>query len=62
MSDASAGPQEIDRQWAALAAKVRLPWWYTGLFTLAMLGLFGLPLTNRFTSWEVGNWAVLWPP
>jgi len=61
VSDASAGLQEIDRQRIALAAKVRLPWWYTGLFALAMLGLFGLPLINRFTSWDVGNWAVLTP-
>jgi len=61
VNDASAGLQEIDRQRIALAAKVRLPWWYTGLFALAMLGLLGLPLINRFTSWEVGDWAVLWP-
>jgi hypothetical protein len=61
VSDASAGLQEIDRQRAALAARVRLPWWYTGLFALAMLGLFGLPLIDQFTSSDVGNWAVLWP-
>jgi hypothetical protein len=57
MSDVSAGLREIDRQRAALAAKVRLPWWYTGLFALAMLGLFGLPLINHFTSGELGSWT-----
>lgn len=59
MSEASAGLQEIDRQRAALAATVRLPWWYAGLFALAMLAMIGLPLINRFTSGEVGSWAVL---
>jgi hypothetical protein len=61
MSEASVALQEIDRQRVALAAKVRLPWWYACLFALTMLGLLGLPLINRFTSSEVSTWAVLWP-
>jgi hypothetical protein len=45
----------------ALAAKVRLQWWYMGLFALAMLALLATPVITRATSWEVGNWAVMWP-
>jgi hypothetical protein len=61
MNDAPAALQEIDRQRAALATKVRLPWWYITLFALAMLAVFATPLITRTTSWEVGNWLVMWP-
>jgi hypothetical protein len=61
MNDASGALQEIDRQRMALAAKVRLPWWYVALFTLAMLALLAAPLVARATSWELGNWAVMTP-
>jgi hypothetical protein len=61
VNDASTALQEIDRQRAALAAKVRLPWWYVGLFALAMLAVLATPLVSGATSWELGNWAVMWP-
>ncbi|MEC3979503.1 hypothetical protein [Amycolatopsis sp. H20-H5] len=61
MNEASLALQEIDRQRAALAAKVRLPWWYAGLFALAMLATLAAPLVTRAVSWEVGSWAVMMP-
>jgi hypothetical protein len=61
VNDASAALQEINRQRAALAGKVRLPRWYVALFAVAMLALLAAPLVMRATSWEVGNWAVLVP-
>jgi hypothetical protein len=48
----------VDRQRAALASRVRLPWWYAVLFGAATLALVGSPIVVREASSTVSNWAV----
>ena len=43
MSDARESLQEVDRQRAALADRIRLPRWYSYLYAAALLVLFVIP-------------------
>lgn len=61
MSEASEGVELVRQQRAALAQRVRLPWWYLVSFTVAILAALSLPLASWGLSSELSNWVVLVP-
>lgn len=55
------GLETVNRQRAALAERVRLPWWYRVVFVVAVGAVLALPLASREFSPALANWVLLLP-
>jgi hypothetical protein len=58
MHDAMA---QVTAQREQLAERVRLPWWFWVLFTIATVGLVGGSLFARALPGDVSTYVITWP-